>query len=116
MRGYTALPIYITENGSAWKDVPENGAVHDKDRTDYLLRHLKEVEKLNAGGLNIAGYYCWSLLDNFEWADGYSKRFGIVYVDYKTQKRTPKDSFYAYSDYIKAFREKEKTAESVCGE
>lgn len=104
MRAYTDLPVYITENGSAWPDTVDNGAVHDKQRVDYLLRHLKEVERLNEQGLNIAGYYCWSFMDNFEWAFGYTKRFGIVYVDYPTQKRIPKDSFYAYRDYILAFR------------
>ncbi|ADU26457.1 GH1 family beta-glucosidase [Ethanoligenens harbinense] len=104
VRGYTALPVYITENGSAWKDTLEDGAVHDVERVDYLLRHLRAVEQCNAEGLDIAGYYCWSFMDNFEWAHGYSKRFGIVYLDYATQARIPKDSFYAYRDYIRAYK------------
>ncbi len=105
VRGYTQLPVYITENGSAWPDViAADGQVHDAARIDYLLRHLGVIEQLNAAGQNIAGYFAWSLLDNFEWAQGYAKRFGLVYVDYPTQTRTPKDSFYAYQNYIKAHR------------
>jgi beta-glucosidase len=107
IRGYTSLPLYITENGSCWDDRLEGGeaakgggVVHDAGRVDYLMRHLAEVEKLNAEGLDIAGYYCWSLMDNFEWAFGYTRRFGIVYVDFATQRRIPKDSFYAYQKYI----------------
>lgn len=100
-KNYTELPIYITENGSAWKDVLDEGCIHDEKRIDYLIRHLKSVAKMNEMGLNIAGYYCWSLMDNFEWAHGYSKRFGIVYVDYKTQERIKKDSFYKYSQIIR---------------
>jgi beta-glucosidase len=98
---YTTLPIYITENGSAWQDVPEDGRVHDTNRTDYLVSHLEAVAKINEAGLNIAGYFYWSLIDNFEWAYGYSKRFGIVYIDYETQARIKKDSFYKYRQIIK---------------
>jgi len=98
---YTDLPIYITENGSAWVDVLEDGCIHDVQRIDYLLRHLEAVAKMNDMGLNIAGYFCWSLLDNFEWARGYSKRFGIVYVDFETQERIKKDSYYKYAEIIK---------------
>lgn len=98
---YTDLPIYITENGSAWKDVLEDGRVHDSMRVDYLIKHLKAVGEMNQQGLNVAGYYCWSLLDNFEWGQGYSKRFGIVYVDYKTQERIMKDSYYKYQQFIR---------------
>lgn len=104
VRTYTSIPIYITENGSAWKDTLKDGAVHDAERTDYLMAHLNEVEKLNREGFGIAGYFCWSFMDNFEWAYGYSERFGLVYVDYKTQKRIPKDSFYAYRDFISEYK------------
>ncbi|HYE82233.1 MAG TPA: GH1 family beta-glucosidase [Clostridia bacterium] len=97
---YTSLPVYITENGSAWPDIPEDGCIHDKNRIDYLDSHLKAVAKMNEMGLNIAGYFCWSLMDNFEWSFGYSKRFGIVYVDYETQARIKKDSFYRYRQII----------------
>ena len=109
LRGkYTDLPVYITENGCAFKDNIENGSVNDTRRVDYLLRHLKAVEDINHEGLGIAGYYHWSFLDNFEWAHGYSKRFGLVYVDYDTQERIRKDSFYAYRDYISAKKKANK--------
>lgn len=98
---YTDLPIYITENGSAWADVLEDGVIHDKGRTDYLVRHLQAIAKMNEMNLNIAGYYCWSLLDNFEWGHGYSQRFGIVYVDFETQERIKKDSYYKYQEIIR---------------
>lgn len=97
---YTDLPIYITENGSAWVDQVEEGRVHDTGRTDFLVKHLQSVAKMNEMGLNIAGYYCWSLLDNFEWGHGYKQRFGIVHVDFETQERTKKDSYYRYQEII----------------
>lgn len=105
-RSYTDIPIYITENGSCFDDIKENNQIHDKDRVEYLLEHLNAVEIMNQKGLNIKGYYCWSLLDNFEWAWGYSKRFGIIYVDYDTLERIPKDSFYAYQSYIREYKSK----------
>jgi len=98
---YTDLPIYITENGSSWRDIIEDGHIHDTGRINYLISHLKAIGKMNEMGLNVAGYFCWSLLDNFEWAHGYSERFGIVYVDFETQKRIKKDSFYKYAEIIK---------------
>lgn len=99
-RDYTESPIYITENGSAWNDVLIDGAVHDQDRINYLEAHLLAVRTMNEKELNIAGYYCWSLMDNFEWSFGYSKRFGIVYVDFETQARIKKDSYYRYQQII----------------
>ncbi len=102
VREYTEKPIYISENGSAWPDeVAEDGKVHDIGRIDYLEKHLAQVEQMNKDGLNIQGYYAWSFMDNYEWAYGYDKRFGIVYVDYETQKRIPKDSYYRYQEIIK---------------
>lgn len=98
---YTDLPIYITENGSAWEDIAHDKQVHDVERVDFLVKHLQAVAKMNQMGLNICGYYCWSLMDNFEWAYGYSKRFGIVYVDFETQERIKKDSYYKYAEIIK---------------
>lgn len=98
---YTDLPIYITENGSAWDDAVEDGHIHDTGRINFLISHLEAVAKMNEMGLNIAGYFCWSLLDNFEWAHGYSRRFGIVYVDFETQQRIKKDSFYKYAKIIR---------------
>ena len=97
---YTDLPIYITENGSAWQDTVEEGAVHDADRIDYLISHLEAVSTMNERGLNVAGYFYWSLMDNFEWGYGYSKRFGLVYVDFETQERIKKDSFYQYKEIV----------------
>ncbi len=89
----SGLPIYVTENGSAWPDVvSEDGEVHDPDRTAYLHGHLAAVREAIDAGADIRGYFAWSLMDNFEWAFGYDKRFGIVHVDYDTQKRTIKDS------------------------
>ncbi|EOD00354.1 GH1 family beta-glucosidase [Caldisalinibacter kiritimatiensis] len=99
---YTNIPIYITENGAAFKDVVnEDGKVYDTDRIDYIKEHLKVISQLNEEGMNVAGYYLWSFMDNFEWAFGYSKRFGIVYVDYDSLKRIKKESFYEYSRIIK---------------
>lgn len=97
---YTQLPIYITENGSAWEDVLEEDNIHDKDRVEYLNQHLNEILEMNKDGLDIKGYYYWSFMDNFEWGWGYTRRFGLVYIDYDTQKRIPKDSFYAYKRFI----------------
>jgi beta-glucosidase len=101
-------PIVITENGMANSDwVMEDGRVHDPQRIDYMSRYLKSLERAADDGVDIAGYFAWSLLDNFEWALGYSRRFGMVYVDFVTQKRTPKDSAYWYRDYIAARRAKQ---------
>ncbi len=99
-REYTDMPIYITENGSAWQDTVENGHVHDPDRVEYLEQHLAAVRELNEAGMNIAGYFAWSLMDNFEWSFGYSKRFGLVFIDFATQERIKKDSFYRYKEVI----------------
>jgi beta-glucosidase len=94
--------LYITENGCAYGDGPgPDGAVHDPKRIDYLSTHLKAISNAIAQGSPVKGYYQWSLMDNFEWALGYEKRFGIVHVDFETQKRTIKDSGYWYRDQIK---------------
>ena len=94
--------IYITENGVAYDDGPDStGRVRDERRIDYLRRHLQAVSHAIAKGAPVKGYYQWSLMDNFEWALGYDKRFGIVHVDFDTQKRTIKDSGYWYRDQIK---------------
>ena len=81
-----------------------DGAVHDPQRVAYLDAHLRAVADAIADGVDVRGYYTWSLLDNFEWAEGYSKRFGLVHVDYATQRRTPKDSYGWYRDLIAAHR------------
>ncbi|KPV40835.1 GH1 family beta-glucosidase [Alicyclobacillus ferrooxydans] len=97
---YTSLPLYITENGAASPDVVREGQVHDDDRIDYVHAHLQAAHQFIEEGGNLKGYYVWSLMDNFEWAFGYTKRFGIVYVDYDTQARIPKDSFHWYQKVI----------------
>jgi beta-glucosidase len=92
-QNYTrALPIYITENGMAWDDQPD---VEDEARISYLTEHLESVRQAIAEGSDIRGFFYWSLLDNYEWAFGYEKRFGLVHIDFKTQKRTPKASLAA---------------------
>ena len=94
-------PIFITENGMSAHDVVSlDGEVHDPNRIDFLHRYLIELEKSISDGSDIRGYFLWSFMDNFEWAKGYTERFGIVYVDYETQKRIPKDSAYWYRDWI----------------
>ncbi len=90
------LPIHITENGMANKDQLINGQINDLKRVDYYLCHLKEIKTLLDQGLPIKSYFAWSLLDNFEWAYGYQKRFGLVYVDFSTQERIPKQSYYTF--------------------
>jgi beta-glucosidase len=90
---YGPKALYVTENGAAFEDVLDSdGRVRDRDRTAYLLDHLREVARAAADGLPLKGYFAWSLMDNFEWAHGYSKRFGLVHVGYATQRRTIKDS------------------------
>jgi beta-glucosidase len=93
----------ITENGAAFDDeVAPDGHVHDSDRIDYLRQHLIQLHRAIDAGVDVRGYFVWSFLDNFEWAYGYSKRFGIVYVDYQTQQRIMKDSALWYSSVIAA--------------
>ncbi|PXY27683.1 glycoside hydrolase family 1 protein [Prauserella muralis] len=95
---YAVPPIYITENGAAYDDlVTPEGAVHDADRTRYLDLHLRAVHDAIGKGVDVRGYFVWSLLDNFEWAFGYLRRFGIIHVDYDTQVRTVKDSGLWYA-------------------
>ncbi len=94
-------PIYITENGLSCHDtISLDGKVHDPNRIDFLARYLTQLQKAADAGVDIRGYFQWSLMDNFEWAKGYSDRFGLVYVDYRTQERIWKDSAYWYRDLI----------------
>jgi beta-glucosidase len=96
-REHPGLPLMVTENGAAFDDrIGPDGAIHDADRIDYLRRHLGAVHRAIQAGADVRGYFVWSLLDNFEWAYGYSKRFGIVHVDFATQARMPKDSALWY--------------------
>lgn len=96
------LPIYIFEDGLACNDIISlDGKVHDSNRIDFLTRYLTDLEKAYKAGVPILGYFHWSFTDNFEWHSGYDPRFGLVFVDYETQQRIPKDSAYWYSDLIK---------------
>ena len=98
---YPNVPLMVTENGAAFPDVVEDGAVHDADRIDFLRHHLAAAQDAMAQGVDLRGYFVWSLMDNFEWAYGYSKRFGIVRIDYDTLERVPKDSARWYSEVIR---------------
>jgi len=99
---YTKIPVYITENGAAFNDkLLKNGEIRDNKRINYLSRHLLEIARLNRKNMDIRGYFLWSLMDNFEWQHGYSKRFGIIYVDYKSGERILKNSALWYRDLIK---------------
>ena len=93
--------IYITENGCSSSDIPAaDGKVYDTDRVMYLRNYLSQLQRATSEGVPVKGYFLWSLMDNFEWADGYTNRFGLHYVDYKTQKRTPKLSAEFYKEVI----------------
>jgi beta-glucosidase len=94
-------PVVVTENGMSSADVISlDGRVHDPQRIDFLHRYLRELTRAAADGVDVRGYFQWSIMDNFEWAEGYKERFGLVYVDYPTQQRIPKDSAYWYRDVI----------------
>jgi len=97
---YELPPLYVTENGAAFPDSRTNGTVHDAKRISYIERHVDAIRRAVVRGVPVRGYFLWSLLDNFEWAQGYSQRFGIVYVDYETLERIPKASYYWYRDLI----------------
>jgi len=101
---YNAAPLYVTENGFAAPDPDESPAsgIDDSVRVEYYRGHLAAVRDAIAAGVDLRGYFAWSLLDNFEWSEGYSLRFGLVHVNFKTQKRTPKASYRFYRDVIGA--------------
>lgn len=102
VREYTDLPLYITENGAACNDVPAaDGSIDDTERIAYLHDHIAQAQRAIAAGIDLRGYFVWSLMDNFEWELGYAKRFGLIHVDYTTLKRTLKRSAYWYRDVIK---------------
>lgn len=105
---YPNIPkIYITENGAAFPDVIDDGKVHDELRTQYLKSHLGQVLRAKREGCNVHGYFVWTLTDNFEWAEGYHTRFGLVHVDFETQQRIIKDSGLWYRDFL--------VGECMCG-
>jgi beta-glucosidase len=99
---YPDLPLMVTENGAAFYDeVSDDGQVQDADRVSYLHGHINAVGEAIDAGVDVRGYFLWSLLDNFEWSWGYDRRFGIIRVDYDTLKRTVKDSGRWYSELIR---------------
>jgi beta-glucosidase len=99
-RDYELPPVYITENGMANPDAVVNGQVMDAQRIDYLRRHLDAIAQARRAGVDVQGFFYWSLLDNYEWDSGYAKRFGLVHVDYATQERTLKESAHWYRDFV----------------
>ena len=99
-REYGPPSLVVTENGAAYHTQPTDGAVHDEKRRDYLHRHFIEARKVIDAGAPLHAYYVWSLMDNYEWAFGYTQRFGITWVDYETQERILKDSAHWYKDVI----------------
>lgn len=102
-KSYTELPpIYITENGVAYNDQLTDASIHDHQRIDYFQQHLMAVEDCIKQGVDIRGYYIWSLMDNFEWAEGYTQRFGIVHVDFETGERRLKDSAKAWQTFLQS--------------
>lgn len=107
---YNLPPLYMTENGAAMVDVVEAGSVHDHERLEYFQKHLLAVDEAMRLGVDVRGYFAWSLMDNFEWFNGYTKRFGIVYVDYENQQRIIKNSGLAYSDLIRARKKQPQEA------
>lgn len=102
-REYGSPPLIITENGASYPTAPdETGRIRDVERQAYLHTHLLSVCDAIEQGANVEGYFAWSLMDNFDWAFGYAQRFGLVWVDYDTLERTPKDSALWYRDVAKA--------------
>jgi beta-glucosidase len=93
--------IYVTENGAAFPDAPVDGKIEDEQRLEYITDNLKQVLRARQEGVNVKGYFVWTLMDNFEWAEGYHPRFGLVYVDFDTQQRTIKSSGYWYRSFLK---------------
>jgi beta-glucosidase len=113
-RDYEPKAIYVTENGAAFPDVrSHDGSVHDPERQSYLEAYVAAASRAVAEGVPLRGYFAWSLLDNFEWAWGYWKRFGLIYIDYATLERVPKGSFYWYRDFIAAERARTGSEEAA---
>ena len=106
---YRLPPIHVAENGAAIADSVENDAIRDEDRIRYMQQHLEATSEAMDRGVDVAGFFYWSLMDNFEWTEGYAKRFGLVYVDFETQRRIVKASGYAYRDFLRG-RKRRATA------
>jgi beta-glucosidase len=94
--------IIITENGAYFKDKIVNGELNDENRTKYFQQYLNALLQAKKDGINIKGYFVWTLTDNFEWSEGYQARFGLIHVDFKTQLRTIKNSGYWFRDFLNA--------------
>jgi beta-glucosidase len=92
--------MYVTENGAAFPDTVSDGKVHDHQRKNYLQSNIAELLKAKSEGVNVQGYFVWSFTDNFEWAEGYRPRFGLVHVNYENQKRIIKESGHWYSNFL----------------
>lgn len=102
---YQPKKIYVTENGASFIDLPNpDGKIHDQRRIDFLRGHFHATHRAIQAGIPVGGFFVWSLMDNFEWACGYSERFGLVHIDYATQKRTPRDSAYWYAEVARTNR------------
>lgn len=102
---YAPPAILITENGAAFTDVRgHDAAVRDPERADYIAAHVAVLERAVAAGVPVAGYFVWTLMDNFEWSLGYGTRFGLVYVDFATLERVPKSSFHWYRKFLSEVR------------
>jgi beta-glucosidase len=93
--------IMVTEGGAFFKDTLRNGAVHDVERINYFKQYLTAMHNAQQEGANIKGYFAWTLMDNFEWSEGYHARFGLIHTDFETQLRTIKDSGYWWRDFLK---------------
>ena len=98
---YNIDNIIVTENGVCYKDEVKNGRIHDKKRIQFFKDYLSNILRAKREGSPIKGYFIWSLTDNFEWSEGYEPRFGLVHVDFKTQKRTIKDSGFWFQEFLK---------------
>ena len=105
--------LIITENGASFPDTVINGEINDEDRKNYIASYLTEVLKAKKENIPVKGYFVWSFTDNFEWGEGYKQRFGLVYVDYATQKRTVKKSGLWYSKFIREARYHELEEEAL---
>lgn len=111
-KGFSEL--IVTENGAAFPDVVTNGCVNDEKRKNYLEQHIEQVRRAKNEGVNVNGYFVWSFTDNFEWAEGYRPRFGLVYVDFATQKRIVKSSGYWYKNLIQQYISQVATRQITC--
>ena len=100
---YNVQDIIITENGCSYSDGPdENKTINDTKRIEYHKSHVEQIQIAVNDGIPCTGYFAWSFMDNFEWAEGYSQRFGLVWVDFETLERIPKESYYWYQNFIKS--------------